>query len=530
MVFPNVTSNQSAIEFLDVAIRFGKWLGQETENALEATRTMIRESKKPVASREIDFYLNSILESELPANELKMIKDHLPVIFDVITPLVEMRIGVGTGTGFPAYGDVLQKIIRKIYKALHGWACFTGFQIKQFGEPERIAKTTVTLEQEPVIKKGKPGESDEKLVIKTRIDLIIAYNTSKIFKNINPQVSSSIRYDHQVYFGLGEANHFFYIFDSAHPVESWKVFFSGHKMSFTPVNFEKGGAVESSETGLILQSVANDQTSNPLQEKKGEPKTEKKIPEEIILTGKQFLDLSNALIADLLFYSKFIREERLSLIPQPAQKIVNETAAHEKMFNHWRKFFYFSEGYFKRVGEETDVLQSFIGVSLATLVTALGFLISFLVKKPTWLENYFAAHQIETPVSTLILFLILVCFIAILPAGFYLFNAMVYLSAGFFGGKGEYKQLSYLSSLLVFPLSCIQFLGLIFLPFGVIGLFLGFCVLLFSLSYGIYLYSIVVRVIFRFTSNKAWVAVLIPFSITFVFLASSLMLGILIVP
>lgn len=524
MVLPIINANESMGDFLDIAIQFGYRLGEGTLKALKFAKNRMDESSKPLSLNEINNHIVRTMESELSKNEFEIMKGHLPIIFDSILPLFHIQQQSTNEAGFPAYGNALQQIVKKVHNALYQWKCFDGFYLEETNISKPIGKKTVTMKDisgSAEISRG--GKDDSKEVLKI-IELINAFNvTEKLLSVCSTDDLSLSRYA-QVYFGLGEANRFLYVYDRKGDKEkSWKVLFSGHRISLLPIHLwgDKTKAL------TLGDNIEGKKRPDALKANVDDFKTE--ITHYI--TSEDFLKLSKALISDLLYYSMKIREKSVRVAPQIAQEPTSKSVSFGESIGYWRMFFQRSAIDFVRLEDQANWLHSFYGVMIATSMIAFSFPLSLVINPSNWLVNQLAGGQIENPVTyILVVLLILICLFALLPSSFYLMNGLVFISAGFFGGQGKYLSLSYLTSLLVVPLSVIQLIGFLFLPIGTVGFLLGILIHLVAFIYGCLIYSQIIHVVFKLEPQKAWMAMLIPFTIAGVFILSVMMLGGLVIP
>jgi hypothetical protein len=252
---------------------------------------------------------------------------------------------------------------------------------------------------------------------------------------------------------------------------------------------------------------------------------------EHLINAEDFLIISSALISDLLYYSKKIRDEYIELTPKLIRESSLELISGRDIVDHWRNFFRLSTAYFRNLEPQTDLLYSFLGVMIATVMVVFGVQLLIFVSRPNWLSDLIDFNQIEDPIANILLLVfILVSMIILLPAAFYLINALVSVTARFLGGQGKLASLNYMSSLIIVPMSIFQFFGILIFPLGMIGLSFGSVLFLAITAYGFLQYIKITQVVFKLNANKAWLAILIPIITISVFLFSLFMLIVLITP
>ncbi len=406
MTFPAVESLESALFILKTANAFGDEFGAEVKNAIASTEDKILQKRnKRKMLGQVNGLLENELEQRIPAENRDRIQKHLGKYFDLLIPYQEVMFSSKQGARVPNYGQALHMMTQKIHNALFEWECF-----KFWGEKFKVV--------------DHPDDPEKKK--ETVFAFLTAHQTLAALKDEKSTVRPKgvgFEIDKGLYFGIGQANHKLYL----HSEDRWALqrgdfnefYFRGHEICFR-------------------HHIVNDESFQP---------------EMFTITRADFVRIATGLLKDFLTYSQEVRKEvgeiEALLLPAGQQK-PNRIVELGRL---WGQFFKMSEDFFVAAPQSKDAVDTFLGVSLTTILLTLSVPLSFLNAEKLLtvqmnLGRYFDANTVFFTVIFLIVGLMI-----LLPFGFYLINGMIYLTARWFKGQGDYKTQTFNQSLVGVPFS-----------------------------------------------------------------------------
>jgi hypothetical protein len=178
----------------------------------------------------------------------------------------------------------------------------------------------------------------------------------------------------------------------------------------------------------------------------------------------------------------------------------------------WMQLGQMTESFFAKEVSRVSNANTFYGVLLFTFVSTvvsviqslLGGLIDPSINSPDGLQTGLMS---KTGFSILYLF----CFgIFLIPISFYLNNAITFLCAKIFGGKGSFSSQAYLSSLFIVPLGIISSVASLIILIPIVGSCIG-GLIVFGILIAQLIFTVrALKAVHGFTTGRAVSAILLP--------------------